>query len=454
MKIITKLYYILFLFLLSFSCNSLRSSENTNVILIMVDDMGQECLGTYGAKDYKTPNLDRLAEDGVKFNNCFATPLCSPSRVSIMTGKYNYRNYEEFLHINPDEITFGNLFRDAGYRTAIAGKWQLGGDGDTINSLGFDEYCVNNIAKPKELIRQANGRYAFPLIYQNGRFLEDDEVRNKYGPDILLDFVCDFIDKKEDKPFFVYYPMILVHSPFVPTPHSKDWLKTEEKDPKYFSDMVEYTDDIVGRLLKHLGERDLLDNTLVIFTADNGTHRSITTRMSSGEKIIGEKGMLTDAGLRVPLIASYEGKSPSRELDDLIDFSDILPTILQAATIESSEEFVTDGHSFYPQIIGRKGSPRKWAFCHYDPVTWFSDFNDHAGRVLMMDGYRMYNDGRLFSMVDRLNENQLPPSMDDEQRAAIRNEMEAIIAAFPEYDFDKNIEKMKEIRDKIKADRP
>ena len=139
MKIITKLYYIVFLVLLSFSCNSLKSSENTNVILIMVDDMGQECLGTYGAKDYKTPNLDHLAEDGVKFNNCFATPLCSPSRVSIMTGKYNYRNYEEFLHINPDEITFGNLFRDAGYRTAIAGKWQLGGDGDTINSLGFDE---------------------------------------------------------------------------------------------------------------------------------------------------------------------------------------------------------------------------------------------------------------------------------------------------------------------------
>ena len=96
MNIITNLYYISFLFLLSFSSNYLRSYENTNVILIMVDDMGQECLGTYGSKDYKTPNLDRLAEDGVKFNNCFATPLCSPSRVSIMTGKYNYRNYEEF----------------------------------------------------------------------------------------------------------------------------------------------------------------------------------------------------------------------------------------------------------------------------------------------------------------------------------------------------------------------
>ncbi len=454
MKIITKFYYIIFLFLLSFSSNYLWSYENTNVILVMADDMGQECLGTYGAKEYKTPNLDRLAEDGVKFNNCFATPLCSPSRVSIMTGKYNYRNYEEFLYINPDEITFGNLFKDAGYRTAIAGKWQLGGDGDTINRLGFDEYCVNNIAKPKDLIREATGRYAFPLMYQNGRFLEDDEVRNKYGPDLLLDFVCDFIDKKESKPFFVYYPMILVHSPFVATPHSKDWLKTEEKDPKYFPDMVEYTDEIVGRLLKHLGERDLLENTLIIFTADNGTHRSITTRMNSGEKITGEKGMLTDVGLRVPLIASFEGKSPRRELDDLIDFSDILPTILQAANIESSEEFVTDGRSFYPQIIGRKGSPRKWAFCHYDPVTWFSDFNDYAGRVLMMDGYRMYNDGRLFSMDDRLNENQLPQSIDDRQRAAIRNEMETIIAAFPDYDFDKKIENMKEIRAKIKAGQP
>tara|TARA_B100000212_G_scaffold339350_1_gene317674 strand:+ start:10686 stop:11948 length:1263 start_codon:yes stop_codon:yes gene_type:complete len=420
----------------------------------MADDMGQECLGTYGSKVYKTPNLDRLAEDGVKFNNCFATPLCSPSRVSIMTGKYNYRNYEVFLHIDPDEITFGNLFKDAGYSTAIAGKWQLGGDGETIKSLGFDEYCVNNIGKPKELIREANGRYAFPLMYQNGRFLDDDEVRNKYGPDIILDFVCDFIDKKKNKPFFIYYPMILVHSPFVPTPNRKDWLQTEEKDPKYFSDMVEYTDQIVGRLLNHLGERDLLANTLIIFTADNGTHRSITTSMNSGEKITGEKGMLTDAGLRVPLIASYQGKSPSRELDDLIDFSDILPTILQAANIKSSEGFVMDGRSFYPQIIGRKGRPRKWAFCHYDPETWFSDFNDHAGRVLMMDGYRMYHDGRLFSMDDRLNENQLPQSSDDQQRAAIRNEMEAVIATFPDYDFDKKIEEMKEIRKKIKANQP
>ena len=186
-----------------YSCSSSNKNlDKPNVILIMADDLGQECLGTYGSKVYKTPNLDRLAEDGVKFNNCFATPLCSPSRVSIMTGKYNYRNYEVFLHIDPDEITFGNLFKDAGYSTAIAGKWQLGGDGETIKSLGFDEYCVNNIGKPKELIREANGRYAFPLMYQNGRFLDDDEVRNKYGPDIILDFVCDFIDKKKNKPFF------------------------------------------------------------------------------------------------------------------------------------------------------------------------------------------------------------------------------------------------------------
>ena len=366
-------------------------SEEPNIILIMADDMGQECLGTYGAKDYKTPNLDRLAEDGVKFNNCFATPLCSPSRVSIMTGKYNYRNYEEFLHINPDEITFGNLFRDAGYRTAIAGKWQLGKDASLPNHFGFDEHCLWQLTR-------LPSRYATPGLEVNG---QPRDFKQKYGPDVCTEFVCKFIEENKHEKFLVYYPMILTHCPFEPTPKSADWnpdspgSKTYKGKPKYFSDMVSHMDSIVARILKQLEASGVADKTLFLFTSDNGTDKPIVSKLD-GRNVAGAKGKTIDDGCRVPLLAlSPHLKGNNRVCNDLVDFSDFLPTLCDAAAISIPKDLKVDGVSFMSQIQGNPGRTKR-DYVH----IWYSRNGGPEGKEFVRgQSLKLYTDGRCFDVA-------------------------------------------------------
>ena len=207
----TKLFqFILFISAIStFSCTPDKKAEDEkpNVILIMADDMGYECLSCYGSLSYSTPVLDRMAAQGVRFQNCVSQPLCTPSRVKIMTGKYNYRNYTHFGYLKSGEYTFGNLMKDAGYETCIAGKWQLNGlaykdeipewkDVDRPNIFGFDEYSLWQLTKTKK----QGERFSNPLIEQNGEVLE--LTKDDYGPDIFVNFILDFIERKKDNPFY------------------------------------------------------------------------------------------------------------------------------------------------------------------------------------------------------------------------------------------------------------
>ena len=173
MRIITSILVYL-TSLLYLGCNdNLHETEKEmpNVILIMADDMGYECLGAYGSTEYNTPNLDKMAEEGILFEHCYSQPLCTPSRVKIMTGKYNYRNYEYFGYLNENQHTIGNLMKDAGYSTCIVGKWQLNGisykneipewnDNERPNKFGFDEYCLWQLTQA----RSHGERYSNPLI--------------------------------------------------------------------------------------------------------------------------------------------------------------------------------------------------------------------------------------------------------------------------------------------------
>ncbi len=218
-----KLLIILFV-----GVSSTAFSQGPNIILIMADDVGWECFGSYGAEDYQTPNIDFLAENGIQFNNCYSTPICTPSRVKIMTGKYNFRNYTYFGYLSPEEKTFGHLMQEAGYKTAIAGKWQLNGlyhnaEGSHDNArpynAGFDEYCLWQLCIP--VVKKGNNmteRFWSPPLERNGKIMTIEDNHELYGPDIMSDFVCDFIKRNQDQPFFVYYPTVLVHDPFVPTP--------------------------------------------------------------------------------------------------------------------------------------------------------------------------------------------------------------------------------------------
>ncbi len=200
--------------------------------------------------------------------------------------------------------------------------------------------------------------------------------------------------RNEDHPFFIYYPMALVHDPFIPTPLSKN---RESKDrQRNFADMVKYMDRCVGRLTACLDSVDLRHNTLVIFTSDNGTHRSIASEMVSGP-IRGDKGIPTDAGTHVPLLVDWPANGARGTVcDDLIDFSDFLPTLAQVADVESKAlPHPLDGRSFLPQIAGQPGDPREWIFCDYNP-KWGKR---QPARFARDKRWKLYSDGRLFDIA-------------------------------------------------------
>lgn len=394
------------------------AAEKPNIILIMADDVSWEAFGCYGADDYKTPHLDRLAGAGIRFSHCYSTPICTPSRVKLMTGKYNFRNYTHFGYLSPDEKTFGHLLQSAGYKTAIAGKWQLNGlynqlpgydDPTRPQKAGFDESLLWQVTVGKSRKQGGGERFWSPPLEHNGKFISIEENAGKYGPDLLVDFICDFMERNQKDPFFVYYPMVLVHDPFVPTPdtigdtpRNQDANK-QPKDPaaqkKHFVEMVQYTDKLVGRIDTKIRDLGLSENTMILFTADNGTH----TRLSSswkGQQIAGGKGSMTDMGTHVPFIASWPGTAPQGAVyDDPIEFTDFYATFLEAAGLKPGDDDPIDGRSFLPRLRGETGNPRDWVLCHYQPY-----WNKIPGQFVRNGQFKLYRDGRFFEVPKDLKE--------------------------------------------------
>ena len=353
----------LMILILLISSATLSAAEDVcpNVILIMVDDFGYECITANGGESYKTPNVDKLAATGVRFDHCHVQPLCTPTRVQLMTGKYNIRNYLQFGKLPRTETTFGHLFQRAGYRTGICGKWQLGNEIDSPQHFGFHESCLwQQTRRPP--------RYANPGLEYNG--VEKDFDSGEYGPTLVNDFAMDFITRHREQPFFLYYPMILTHSPFQPTPDSPNWdptIKSErmQQDNKHFADMTAYTDRMVGRIITKLEDLKLRDNTLVIFIGDNGTLGSITSRFQ-GTEFKGGKGQMNHRGTHVPCIVNWPATIKKGSIcSDLISSADFLPTICHAAEIEIPGD--VDGISFLPQLKAETGTPREWLYTWYSP---------------------------------------------------------------------------------------
>ncbi|MEJ7828842.1 MAG: sulfatase-like hydrolase/transferase [Segetibacter sp.] len=417
--------------------NTSKNKKRPNIIFILADDIGYECFSTYGSASYQTPNVDKLAAKGVKFTHCYSAPLCTPSRVMLMTGKYNFRNYLDFGYLNSSEKNFAHLFKEAGYNTCIAGKWQLNGiaqkkpDWENANrpkEFGFDEFCLWQLNSPKK----SGERYADPLIVQNGKELP--RQGDAYGPDIFCNYILDFIDRKkdDDRPFFAYYPMALVHDPFVPTPNSNDWndrSKRYEANPGYFKDMVAYMDKNVGKVLDKLEQTGLAENTLVIFAGDNGTNVAITSQMRNGQSVKGDKGHLTDGGTHVPLIAYWKGKSAKGITNtDLRDFSDFLPTMMDAAGISIQKQMVIDGKSFLPQILGKKGTPKDYVYMYYEP-KWAGFEN---GVFVRDKSYKLYGDGRFYNVEKDVSEqNDLNGKKLTANQQAVQNKLQSILKKMP-----------------------
>ena len=264
------------------------AERKPNVVLILIDDFGYECVTANGGESYQTPVMDRLAATGVRFEQCHVQPLCTPTRVALMTGLGNKRNYTRFGHLDRSQKTFANLFQSAGYATCVTGKWQLSNGYEGPAHFGFDEYCLWQL-------NRRPGRYKNPGLEINGR--QVDYTDNEYGPDLVSNYALDFITRKKEQPFFLYYPMMLTHAPYDATPDSSDYLesksvKGKNKTKGHFPDMVAYTDQLIGQLVAKLEALHLRDNTLLLILGDNGTGRGTPSRFQ-GRDVVGGKGTST-----------------------------------------------------------------------------------------------------------------------------------------------------------------
>jgi len=373
--------------------NSLQDAPN--IVLIMVDDLGLEAFGCYGGESYTTPRIDALAAGGMQFEHVYSQTLCTPSRVKLMTGRSNLRNYTQFSMLNPGERTFGHMLQSAGYVTGVFGKWQLlgaehygedAGNGTHPRDAGFDEWCLWQV----EVL---GSRYADPTYEHNGVLVR--EQIGSYGPDISCAALLEFAERHRERAFLAYYPMVLTHSPFQKTPDSPPDQQTRQER---FADMVAYMDQIVGRIEDGLTELGLRENTIILFTTDNGTEQGIVSRFR-GREVAGAKTRSTDAGIHVPLVASWPGVVQAGAInDDLVDFSDFLPTLAELGRASVPQDRILDGRTFAPQLLGKAGNPREVVTIYSNPRPPGSERNPRV-RLARDKRFKLYDDGRLFDCV-------------------------------------------------------
>lgn len=422
------------------SCLGRADGEKPDIILVMADDIGIEGLGCYGGASYRTPNLDQMAAEGVRFAHAYSQPLCTPTRIELMTGKDNHRNWMYFGILDPRERTFGHAMTDAGYTTGIFGKWQLQsydppdlpgaekrrGKGMHPKDAGFDEYALYHALHTED----KGSRYANPTMLEGTRGREGvlKTYDGRYGEDVWVEKILSFLDRNTAKPRFVYYPMALPHWPFQPTPNSEDWdpTKPQEEDLRYGRDMIEYMDTTMGNLMRGLRQRKLDRDTIVIFYSDNGTHAKVVSKMIDGRRIPGGKAMPTQTGIHVPLIVHCPSRYKPAIVDGIVEASDFYPTLLQLAGVQKQGGKHLDGISFVPQLTGQPGPRRDAAFFWYDPRPGWDKERFERHVFALNATHKLFRDGRLFRIGKRPLEEILVSKDDAEDRVA-RAELNAVI---------------------------
>lgn len=431
--------------------------KRPNIIFVLLDDLGKEWIGSYGALDIETPNIDQLAAGGIRFENVYSMPQCTPSRMCLLTGQYPYRNgwvnhwdvprwgAGARYDVEAYSCNLGLEMRKAGYATAIAGKWQINDfrvEPDCLDKAGFDDWCMwtgfetGNPPSAK--------RYWDPYIITKDAPAQT--YPGAFGPDMFSDFVIDFARKQSEQnnPFFIYYPMVLTHTPFTTTPHEPD-ADTELDKHKA---MVRYSDYLLGRLVKALDKMGIRDETLLIFTSDNGTTPQITGHI--GERSIpGGKQKTIEPGVNIPFIASWPGTIPGGVVSEaLVDFTDMIPTFMDIADQPVPGKDKVDGSSVASYLRGETSkTEREWILAmggqNNAKVSeagveneWF--FRD---RVVRDERYKLYvgTDRKPEKLIDLQNDpeelNDIVGSENDGAMGA-REKFERLIPTWPERDAD------------------
>lgn len=361
-------------------CWPLRAAETRpNVVLILADDLGYGDLGCYGQTKIKTPHLDQLSREGMRFTQFYAgSTVCAPSRAALMTGKHTGHatirgNRKDEVPLRSDEKTIAEVFKEAGYETAMFGKWGLGGSegSGAPHRKGFDEFWG--------YLTQHEAHDYYPAtIYHNWNDYplpgNEDGKTGTYMPDFLLAESIKWLSKNAEKPFFLYLPVTLPHANNEKTPNGlqvpSDAPYSKEEWPpveKNFAAMVTRLDDGVGQILALLKELKIDDNTLVIFSSDNGPHNEgghDADFFDSNGALRGIKRDLYEGGIRVPLIARWPGKIAAGATNDQIGASwNLLPTMCELIDEPLPNEL--DGVSLVPTILEGKHfahPPLYWEF--------------------------------------------------------------------------------------------
>ncbi|MHC5537564.1 arylsulfatase [Singulisphaera rosea] len=353
------------------------TGDRPNVVVIITDDQGYGDLSLNGNPKLRTPHLDRLASEGARFSRFYVMPVCAPTRACLLTGRYAYRTgvvdtYLGRAMMHSDEVTLAEMLSAAGYRTGIFGKWHLG-DNYPLRpqDQGFQESLVlrgGGIGQPSDPPEPGGSSYFNPVLQHDGR----EETRKGYCSDVFTDAAIEFVSNTHDRPFFAYLAFNAPHTPLqVPEPDYQVYkamdLRREalptggfplpnEVEPDTTArvyGMVANIDANVGRLMKHLDDRGLARNTIVVFLTDNGPQQP---RYNAGMR--GLKGTVYEGGIRVPCLIRWPGRVPAgRIVGPIAGAVDLTPTLLDACRVQKPSEIAFDGRSLLPLL---SGDAREW----------------------------------------------------------------------------------------------
>ena len=443
-----------------------QSAKKFNFVFILIDDMGWTDAGCYGSTFYETPNIDKLASQGMRFTNAYAAcPVCSPTRASIMTGKYPARlgitqwigapdKPTKYVHNMPlEEITIAEAFKEAGYATAFIGKWHLGEEEKYYpEKQGFD---IN-----KGGWRAGHPWEGYFSPYGNPKL--EDGPQDEYLTDRLTDESLKFLDANKDKPFLLFLSHYAVHTPLqakenyiekykakaanLPPPKGPEYLNEENniktkliQDNPIYAAMIQSTDESIGRVMDKLEELGVADNTAVIFMSDNGG-LSTQPRKSPTANIPlrAGKGWLYEGGIREPMIIKWPGVvKPSSVCNEPVISNDFYPTMLEMASLLQQPNQHRDGVSLVPLLRQTGKLNRKAIYWHYPHYHGSSSRPSGAVRAGDYKLIEWYEDNRveLYNLKDDISEKhnlsaQMPPKT-AELRELLHDWRKSVAALMP-----------------------
>ncbi|OUW16837.1 MAG: N-acetylgalactosamine-6-sulfatase [Opitutales bacterium TMED158] len=369
----------------------LASAKKPNIVFIMADDLGYGDLGCYGQELIKTPHIDRLAENGMRFTDFYAgSTVCAPSRCVLMTGldtghcfiRGNGKN-----SLRPEDVTVAELLKEAGYATGQIGKWGLGGEGTTgtPNKKGFDffygymDQTHAHLFYPTFVMKNDTRIALRNIVPNEGPYGQGvASVKIDYTPALMVDETLGFIDRHKDDPFFMYLSYTLPHA------NNEAWRETGDgtavpdygiyadkpwsKQDKGQAAMVSYLDDMVGKVVERLEQYGLIDDTIIFFTSDNGPHSEAgndPTFFDANGPVSGIKRSMYDGGIRVPLIVQWPGKVEAGSVTERVTGQvDFLATAVDIAGEDLSVP--TNGISFLPLLTGRESEQKDHDFLYWE----------------------------------------------------------------------------------------